>query len=193
MAKRYNIKVEFKGCWMEYADCIFIESMDDYKVYMQELNNKFAVSESEIKNNKTWIGHGHSRLTAIAGMGNMIENIEEREPMLFNLKLLHARVLSDQLKDIMEGKKLVINKSGGYFSIKPDQKYEVVAIGNDKYTESDIKIKKWWGGLHYYAKVGEVDVVDEFGNVKWNTEKRAREIALKYMHDLNNNVFEKIK
>lgn len=193
MGKRYNIKVEFKGNWMEYTDCIFIENMDDYKVYMQELNNKFAVSESEIRNNKTWLGHGHSQLTAIAGMGNMIENIEEREPMLFNLKLLHARVLTDQLKDIMDGKKLVINKSGGYFPIKPDQKYEVVAICNDNYTEADIKTNKWWGGSHYYAKIGNVDVIDDFGNVKWNTEKRAREVALKFMHDLNTNGFVKSK
>ena len=191
MAKRYNIKVEFKGNWMEYTDCQFIESVEDYKVYMHELNNKFAVSESEIKNNKTWIGHGHSQLTAISGMGNMIENKEDREPMLFNLKLLHANILSGQLKYLLDGCKLVINKSGGYFPIKTDQKYEVVEIGNDNYIEKDIKINKWWGGSHYYAKVGKIDVIDDDGNVKWNTEKRAREIALKYMHDLNTNAFEK--
>ena len=185
MAKIYSIKVEYKGNWIEYTNCYFIEDLDEYKIYMQELNAKFAVSESEIRNNKTWVGHGHSQLTAIAGMGNMIENIEEREPMIFNLKLLHGRVLSDQLRCLLNGKKLVINKNGGYFPISSDQKYEIIEINNDNYSENDIKIKKWWGGLHYYAKVGNVDVVDDFGNVKWNSEKEAKEIALKFMQDLN--------
>ena len=54
-----------------------------------------------------------------------------------------------------------------------------------EYTEQDIKITRWRGGNHYYAKVGHIDVEDDFGKVKWNTEKQAREMAVKYMHDLN--------
>lgn len=187
MSKRYNIKVNIKNHWIEYTDCLFIQDLNDYKSYIVELNNKFAVSESEIKNNKTWIGHGHSQLTAIAGMGNMIEDIEKREPMLFNLKILHAKVLSNQLKDILDGKKLVINKNGGYFTIKPNDKYEILEIKNDNYTEKDIKVNKWWGGVHWYAKVGKIDVIDEFGNIKWNTESIARKKANEYLNKLNNN------
>jgi len=187
MLKRYNVKVEQKGYWLKYSDCLFIRDIDDYKLYMTELNNKFTVAENEIKNNRTFIGHNHSMLTGVAGIGcGMIDEISEREPMLANLKLLQGSVLGNQLKDVLDGLKLVINKNGGYFSIKPDEKYEIEEIsGNYQYTEADIKIDKWFGGKHYYAKICEIDVVDESGGTKWNTYEYAQKVAVKYMHILN--------
>ena len=185
MAKKYNIKVEHNGYWLKYTNCHFIDSLEDYKIYMQELNNKFTVSESEIKNNKTWVGHGHSQLTGISGMFcGMIEDIENRGPMLEHLTLLHGEVVAGQLQYLLDGCKLVINRNGGYFSIK-DEKYEIIAIENDNYIETDIKINKWWGGSHFYAKIGNIDVVGDNGDIKWNTEKRAKEIAIQYMNKLN--------
>jgi len=188
MKTKYNIKVKFNEHWMEYTNVDFIDSLESYKKYMIEFNNKFTVSESEIKNLKTFIGHGHSMITGISGMTcGMIHEKEKRGPMLFNLKLLHATVLSDQLKHILNGDKLVINKNGGYFAITNNQEYEVVKIDGDNYIEKDIKVKRWFGGKHYYAKVGNVDVIDDYGNVKWKTEKRARESAVKFINELNTN------
>jgi hypothetical protein len=60
------------------------------------------------------MGHGHSVLTGISGvMCGMIHEKEKREPMMLNLKLLHATVLTQQLQDILAGNKLVINENGG--------------------------------------------------------------------------------
>ena len=184
--KRYNIKVKIKDYWMKYTNCYFIDSLDSYKDYMTELNNKFLVSESEIKNIKTFLGHGHSFLTGLSGLFcGMIEVKEEREPMHAHLKILHATVLSGQIKSILNGEKLVINENGGYLPIKPDQEYKITEISGERFTTKDIKIKKWWGGKHWYAKVGNIDVVDTDGNVKWNTEQYAYDMALKYMNQLN--------
>ena len=47
--------------------------------------------------------------------------------------------------------------------------------------ESDIWIGKWPDGIHYYAKVKGIDVVDRNGNVKWNTYKAATE-AVEYFN-----------
>lgn len=173
---------------MEYTDQYFISGIEDYKEYMQILNNKFAVSEDEIKNIETFIGHGHSILTGVSGMfSGMIDKKEKREPMLSHLKLLQAKVLSDQLRHVLNGDRLAINKLGGYFPIKPDEEIEFIETKNDIYIESDIKIKKWHGGSHFYAKVGNIDVVDEFDNVKWKSEKKAKEKSIKFIHNLNNN------
>lgn len=49
----------------------------------------------------------------------------------------------------------------------------------------DIKVDRWFNGKHYYAKIGNVVVVDEFGNVKWNTPERAKEVAINYLDKLN--------
>jgi hypothetical protein len=48
-------------------------------------------------------------------------------------------------------------------------------------SEKDIKISKWPNGTHYYAKIGNQDVVDDKGNVKWNTVEQAKKEAVKYL------------
>ena len=167
---------------LKYRNYILISNIEEYKEYFQILNNKFKVSESEIKNNKTWVGHGHSVITGITGVFcGMIENKNERQPMLDHLAILHGKIVSDQLKIILDGYKLAINDKGGYFPIKQNEQFEFEEITDNIYSESDIKINKWYGGKHYYAKIGKLDVVDENGNVKWNTEKEARKKALEYL------------
>lgn len=53
-----------------------------------------------------------------------------------------------------------------------------------KYTKDDIKVTKWEGGRHYYATISSVDVVDEFGDRKWNTYETAYNKALKMLEKL---------
>lgn len=45
----------------------------------------------------------------------------------------------------------------------------------------EIKVSRWPGGKHYYAKVGNIDVKDEDGNIKWGTYKRAEIEAKKFL------------
>ena len=181
--KTCNIKILNR----EYNNYYLIESLSEYKDYLTELNNKFWVSEKEIKELKTFMGHGHSMLTGIAGMFCGMQNdINEREPMLLHLKSLHGMVLANQVQDLLDGKKLAINTNGGYFPIKPDDEYTLEIIDEKHlYTAKDIKIKKWLGGVHHYAKIGNIDVIDDNGNMKWNTNERAHEEALKYINKLN--------
>lgn len=186
MVTRYDIEVNFKGNWMKHTDVQIVNTLKEYEPYMTELNNKFKVSESEIKNNKTWVGHGHGHLTSIAGMGNMIEKKEDREPMLHNLKMLHGTVVANQMSDLLDGKILIINKRGGYFRLKSKDEYRIIKKSNTQYSEDSIRINKWWGGVHYYAKIDTIDVIDDNGDIKWNTAERAREIAMQYLAKLNN-------
>ena len=48
-------------------------------------------------------------------------------------------------------------------------------------TIDDVRIIQWPGGSHFYAKVGNVDIVDSRGNQKWNSEEEARKEAAKYI------------
>lgn len=45
----------------------------------------------------------------------------------------------------------------------------------------DIKLFRWPDGSHWYATVDGVDVVDEMGNQKWNTQQIAMEAANRYI------------
>lgn len=42
---------------------------------------------------------------------------------------------------------------------------------------SDVRFIRWEGGIHYYAKIGNLDVVDENRNQKWNTKAEAEKAA----------------
>jgi len=53
--------------------------------------------------------------------------------------------------------------------------------------ESDLKkirTFKWITGNHFYAKVGNIDVEDKYGNVKWNSELDARNAANWFIENL---------
>jgi hypothetical protein len=52
---------------------------------------------------------------------------------------------------------------------------------NDSIKKKDIRIIKWDGGHHYYAKIKDFDIVDEKGNQKWFTEKEAYDAALNFI------------
>lgn len=71
-----------------------------------------------------------------------------------------------------------INRVGGHtFSLEYDNFCCMKKLVWPDFTESDIRIKKFEGGSHYYAFVGNVEV-RKGDSVKWNTYKRAHEAAL---------------
>lgn len=53
------------------------------------------------------------------------------------------------------------------------------------YSESDIKITQWKGGQHYYAKLGNMTVVDEDGNQKWDSFNEAYKQAKMFLSENN--------
>ena len=48
-------------------------------------------------------------------------------------------------------------------------------------TLDDVKYSTWYGGKHYYAKIGKIDIVDRDNNQKWNTLNEAKEAAKWYI------------
>lgn len=187
--KKYNITVKYNGYEFLHSNCFFIENLHDLQEYLVIFNNKFAVSEEEIKTIKSFIGHGHSYLTGVAGMFcGMGLNIGEREPMLAHLKYLQASALTSMVYHVLNGDKLAINHNGGIIPIKHDEEYILEPCSDKTYSKADIKINKWYGGRHYYAKVGGIDVVDQYGSCKWNTEQYAYDMAITFMNKLNQNI-----
>ncbi|MGD9697531.1 hypothetical protein [Acinetobacter sp.] len=54
-----------------------------------------------------------------------------------------------------------------------------VQVGKDR----KIRITRWQDGIHFYAKVDGVDVVDSSGNQKWNTYGAAYASAQKWISE----------
>jgi len=182
--------VTFKMNGLTYNNYRLIRNLDEYSEFLKELNNKFTLSDAEIKDRheRKYIGHDSTLLTSIAEFFS-INDIEplSLDEILLRSKILYGRVLSDQLKDICNGCSLAINDKGGYFPIKiTDHIYIVSSNDIKEFTVKDIKISRWANGRHFYAKVGNIDVVDSDGNVKWNTHYAAKRESNRFLEKLNN-------
>jgi len=49
-----------------------------------------------------------------------------------------------------------------------------------EYNFEDVRFIQWPGGRHWYAKLGSIDIVDKYGNQKWNDKYYAIEVAKKW-------------
>lgn len=183
--QKYNLKINN----LDYTNVFFIKNIKDYKDYLTILESRFDSAEKEIKNriedakNTHYTPHTSSILTAIAenpcyGYNNP----------LVNNKILESKVIMDQIKFLDENKYLIINSKGGYFTVSDKDNIEIIKITEKcLYTEDDIKISKWENGVHYYAKVDDIEVIDNFGDIKWNTSNDAYSVAIWFMEKLNKN------
>lgn len=82
---------------------------------------------------------------------------------------------------------VVVGVNGGFHQFDGDYEVleevisDVYKFPEEKYTKWDIKISQWVNGKHWYAKVGNVDVHDNGGNMKWDTYDEAEKWAKAYI------------
>jgi len=105
---------------------------------------------------------------------------------------LYKQVYDTQLSILQEGYVIYIMQSSGYFMAKPN---DPEFIESDEILSADCKIWpdnktdqvryiQWKDGIHWYAKIGTADVVDKFGNQKWNTKTEAKMAVEEYLKEL---------
>lgn len=109
----------------------------------------------------------------------------EGTSILVGAMSLENKIFQSKLKAINTFGKIYLRENGSYttegktFTIigvveKDDIKYP-------NYTNKDIKVSQWKNGTHYYAKIGNMDVIDEYGNHKWDSYDEAFNMALKQL------------
>ena len=153
----------FKGCEKCYWYLYIDDSFETYKFISNIISNR---------------------------MGNIILNPHIKADDVSYYTLRNA-VTKTQI-DILMGERnsYYMNPNGGMCPNLYDIEDEIEA-GYWPETER-IKIIKWQGGSHYYAKVDGMDVTDDKGNQKWNTREYAKEVAEKFMIKLDQNLRVKI-
>lgn len=109
-----------------------------------------------------------------------------RKTCVDDVMLLHDRFLNPY-RDIFENGKhpLMVNKNMGFRTL--DETCRILErrfadkIEFPHYDEQDIRITRWPGGIHYYAKIGALEVQDAEYKTKWNTAEEARRQAKLYL------------
>lgn len=105
-----------------------------------------------------------------------------------NLSIIDAcmqfrmKVAAEQLQAIHENGYIVINRAGGYHSgpIEHSQFVRRKTFTWPDFKESDIRITRYEGGIHWYVRIGDMEL-HEGDNIKWMTEKEARDAAMRYI------------
>lgn len=171
--KYYNIEGE-NG--LSYKNMIVLKNLNDYNDYIDTtFDVEIEKSQREIvqKIKSGIIGHASFNIAEVAMMTSRITG----QGSAYLVAKIGSDIKDSQLKSILKGKSIAINSKGGFFELCEGDEIEI----KTKYDESDIKISRWTGGVHYYAKIGHIDVVDSNNDIKWNTYKRAREVALEVL------------
>ena len=117
------------------------------------------------KDNKSWIELANDMVVQV--YYNRVKSFNKGTTLMYRRDSLVSTPLIEKIHNIIETK---------YIS-----KIEFPIL--ERPTENDINIISWSGGKHYYAKVGNYDVVVN-GVQKWNTKYEAREAAKTFINSL---------
>ena len=117
------------------------------------------------KDNKSWIELANDMVVQV--YYNRIKSFNKGITLMYRRDSLVSTPLIEKIHNIIETK--YISKI----------EFPILEIP----TENDINIISWPGGKHYYAKVGNYDVVVN-GVQKWNTKYEAREAAKTFINTL---------
>lgn len=100
----------------------------------------------------------------------------------------HAKIMGilqqQWVEAINENLNIAINPINGvsHFMFPKTIDLEIISE-HEKYTEADIKVLRWTGGAHWYAKIGFIDVVID-GEQKWNARWQAEEKAKQFLSEM---------
>ena len=171
-----------------YQSCILIEDMNDLQEYIETFVNgkakeqaKKLIDRSLIKVRRGYVPHPDDRVIDICET----LSLHTGKGSIKILSELIGGRNTDMIKFVARGKKLAVNFMGGYFPIPDDAIVEI--LKDLKYTEKDIRISKFSGGRHYYAKIADIEVMDFEGDRKWNTPEHAKIVAKIFLNNLYKN------
>ncbi len=119
-------------------------------------------------------------------------DIKKLKKAFYGLKVIISKHFLDAV-ELLEKGYILYFKHNGCYLVKTNDMNIKNFYKTDKYIwkqiNPKIKVFKWIGGKHYYAKIGNIDVVDDKGRQKWNTKTMAykqAEIMLKKLAIDNN-------
>ena len=177
--KRYE---DSKGSW-------YLRIANSLEAMEYGLTGRKPLVESAFKNYFDVAGnklkHFTNRTAVVANMKAEMKNTSVIEE-LGNFETLILRNIFHLLD---EGYIVYVNSNGGYMMDDGDKNYETLeTLESDRMifpSNHKISITQWEGGKHWYAKVGNTEVVVD-GERKWNTYEYAEKMANKFLKGMKN-------
>lgn len=176
--------IESKGWWLK------IDSMEKLADYHEKTGGgRFDEALSMYFNN----GHPYEILKKLSDeeriekmqdkdfkilLGAIMQARKNELSILDGFRSLNIEIGLGQIRTMEKYGAIYINRVGGYtFGLNYNQFCRRKELVYPDFKESDIRIKQFQGGEHYYAYVGDMQVRDG-ENFKWNSHKEAYDKAL---------------
>lgn len=98
---------------------------------------------------------------------------------------LEERTYKDRIKRFIDGKPIFFTDGLPYYPPIDWPEYDEEVWKEElefpyEYNFEDVRFIQWPGGRHWYAKLGNIDIVDKYGYQKWNDKYYAMEVAKKW-------------
>lgn len=126
-----------------------------------------------------------------AGLVHQMVQIKGGHPAVVATEL-ENEALATRLKSFRDGHEIYLNKIMGVVSIVPpftiveeDWSDKLLYPDERELDLSNVRYIQWPGGEHWYAKVGSLDIVDEFNRQKWDTKAEAEKAARWFLSEKN--------
>lgn len=192
--KKYHfVKIKSKnnndseGSWYLEADSLSVISEHFKKYVGAEIKQgmKEIISKASGK-----MGHLTNKFAQTV---EMMMGIDPK-PYFITATELENEMLRNRLKSFADDREQYLSDSLSVLLLSPNSeiigeeyKDELVYPHESKPSLGDVKYMKWYGGKHFYAKIGKIDIVDKDNNQKWNTEDEAKEAAKWYIKNYGKN------
>lgn len=98
---------------------------------------------------------------------------------------LENETLQDRLRFFLEGRFIYLRDGLPYYIGMEIPEYDEEVWSDElvypyEYNYDDVRFLQWPNGIHWYAKIGGMDIVDKYGNQKWRDKSYAIEIAKRF-------------
>lgn len=104
---------------------------------------------------------------------------------------LEKKTIEDRIKFFKKGNSLYLRDGLTYMSFKDEPNIEnetwnekLIFPEEEQYHFDEVRYIQWQDGIHWYAKVGKLDICDKEGNYKWNTKEEAMKAAESFCKSL---------
>lgn len=183
--KRANVHSKHYNC--DYPNFIIIENLDDLHDYYEEsLNGRIKESASKlVERAQAEITKGIKKDKSENPIVNYAEHLSTSKGMgiVYAECTAVGNLQANWCMYVIKGDILVINPNNGvsWFTICPGDTYEIIST-KETYTLGDIRVMKFPNGAHWYAKIGQIDVVID-GEQKWNAKWVAEQKAEQFLKE----------
>lgn len=180
-----------KGTW--YFKPETKDDIDEHwnKYVAGEINDGVAEYVEHLKAHADgrYIGH---YTTMWGSMIEQIQMITESPHTIVRAMKQETELYYNRVRDIEQGREIYLSEgltvfmlTEGYTEVVEHHYSDVLAFPHEKYTLDNVRLIMWNGGKHWYAKIGNVDIVDSAGRQKWNTKEEATQAAIEYLRRYN--------